>query len=146
MAEQTQYLRIELQGRNYLLPSVTGYAIEPREALALHPSPGSPVVAWKNARNGRFAAYALDAELQPARNDNWQRVVFLEGGSKGVGIACDEVQLLPRSQTQVSPFTPPGGSTLQSGQLFVGAWLVGESVVLVLDPRRLIQYLQSLGE
>jgi len=146
LADQTQYLRVELQGRNYLLPSVTGYSIEPREALALHHAPDSPVVAWKNARNGRFAAYALDAELQPARSDTWQRVVFLEAGSKGVGIACDEVQLLPRSQTQVSPFTPPGGGTLNSGQLFMGAWLVGDSVVLVLDPRRFALYLQSLGE
>jgi len=146
LADQTQYLRLDLNGRSYLLPSVSGYSIEQRDALAPHRAPGSHVVAWKTARNGRWAAYALDEELQPARNDNWQRAVFLEAAPRAVGLACDEVQLLPRSQTQVSPFTPPGPSVLRTGHLFMGAWLVGDSVVLVLNPRLLAVYLQSLGE
>jgi len=146
LAEQTQYLRLELQGRKYLLPSVSGYTIEPREALAAHRAPGSHVSAWKSARNGRWAAYALDADLKPMRSDSWQRAVFLEAAPRAVGLACDEVQLLPRSQTQVSPFTPPGPCTLRTGHLFMGAWLVSDSVVLVLNPRALAVYLQSLGE
>lgn len=143
MAEQ--YLRLKIAGVNYLLPGGAGYAIEQRESLQLERG-GGPVVAWRTARGGaRAPAYCLDSSLRITRRDDWLRVVFLGTGTAAAGIVVDEVQLMPRGETQVTPFTPLGPSATRAGHLFSAAWVTGQHVTLVFEPQALQAYLQGLG-
>jgi hypothetical protein len=80
------------------------------------------------------------------RHNNWQRAVFLDAAPHAVGLVVDEVQLLPRSETVVSPFTPLGLAPTRMGHLFAGAWVTGNRVMLVFDPKAFVAYLQSLGD
>jgi len=58
----------------------------------------------------------------------------------------DEVQLLPRADTIVTPFTPLGHPPTRLGHLFAGAWVTGNRLMLVFDPKAIVAYLQGLGE
>lgn len=144
MAEQ--YLRLKIAGVNYLLPGGAGYTIEQRENL--EPEPGkSHIVAWRAGRGRaeRAPTLALDEELRPTRREDWQRAVFIGAGADAIGVAVDEVQLMPRSETPVTPFTPLGPPATRRGHLFTRAWVAGTNVTLVFDPQALAGYLQGLG-
>ena len=80
------------------------------------------------------------------RHHRWQRAVFLDAAPHAVGLAVDEVHLLPRAETVISPFTPLGLAPTHHGHLFSGAWVTGNRLVLVLEPQALIAYQQGLGD
>ncbi len=144
MAATEQYLRLRIAGRDYLLPAAAGYTIEQRENL--EPERGkSHIVAWRTGRGGaRAPTLALDAQLRPTRREDWQRAVFIGEHADAIGVVVDEVQLMPRDNTSVKPFTPLGPAATRHGHLFTGAWVAGTNVTLVLDPRAFAGYLQGL--
>lgn len=146
MADPNQYLRLRLGEADYLLPSASGYTIEQREHLILNESPEGNVAAWQTLRSKRLPAYCLDGGLRVRRRQDWHRAVFLEAEPHAVGLAVDEVELLPRSETAISSFSPLGKPPTRAGHLFSGAWVTGNRVVLVFDPRAIVAYLQGLGE
>ncbi len=146
MADPNQYLRMQLGGASYLLPSTAGFTIEQRENLILNKSSEGNVAAWRSVRSSRFPAYCLDANLRVVRHQQWHRAVFLDAKPGAVGLAADEVQLLPRAETVIAPFTPPGHPPTRAGHLFTGAWVTGNRVILVFNPGALASYLQSLEE
>jgi len=143
---QHQYLRLVIGGTAFLLPSVMRYTIEQREALTENTAARSPVAAWRTVRGTRWPAYSLGADLTAHPAGEWHRAVFLEARPQNVGIIVDEVQLLPRGETEVANFTPLGPAPTRFGHLFNGAWVAGREVTLVFEPTALIGYLQSLGE
>lgn len=146
MAESNQYLRLDISGASYLLPSTVRYTIEQRDSLAPNPDTTSAVVAHRQVRSARWPAYCVDADLQPARRADWQRAVFIETHPEAVGVIVDDVHLLPRGGVQVAPFSPPGPAPTPYGQLFNAAWVSGRRVTLVFDPAVLIEYLRGLGD
>lgn len=146
MADPNQYLRMQLDGVSYLLPSVAGFTIEQRENLVTNKSPDGNVAAWRSVRSTRLPAYCLDANLRVTRHQQWHRAVFLDAKPQAVGLVAVEVQLLPRAETVISPFTPLGLPPTRAGHLFSGAWVTGNRVILVFNPAALTSYLQSLGE
>lgn len=144
MADNRQYVRIGLQGVDYLLPSTAGFVIEKREHLEVNPA-AELVAAWRAAPAGRVPAYSVDADLRPLPRPNWQRAVFLEGASPA-GLVADELQLLGREDVRVEPFRPLGPAATPAGHLFGGAWVrPGRVTVLVFEPRALADYLRRLG-
>jgi hypothetical protein len=148
MAAVEQYLRLRIAGRDYLLPSGAGYTIEQRDNLELARGGGSEghVVAWRaGARQGRAPVYALDARLRPVWREDWQRAVFIGSSAEAIGVVVDEVQLMPRGETKVSPFTPLGPPATRFGHLFTGAWVEGTKAVLVFEPKAFSGYLRSLA-
>lgn len=146
MADPNQYLRVQLGGVSYLLPSTAGFTIEQRENLIANKSPEGNIAAWRSVRSTRFPAYCLDANLRVTRHHQWHRAVFLEAKPQAVGLVADEVQLLPRAETTISPFTPLGLPPTHAGHLFSGAWVTGNRVTLVFDAKALASYLQGLGD
>ncbi|MBI3571416.1 MAG: chemotaxis protein CheW [Gammaproteobacteria bacterium] len=146
MADPNQYLRLQLGEASYLLPSASGFTIEQREHLITNKSPEGNVAAWQSVRSARLPAYCLDGMLRVTRHHDWHRAVFLDAVPHAVGLVVDEVQLLPRSETVVSPFTPLGLPPTRLGHLFSGAWVTGNRIMLVLDPEAFVAYLQSLGD
>jgi hypothetical protein len=146
LAETNQYLRLDIGGSSFLLPSTVRYTIEQRDSLAPNPEPASPVVAYRVIRSARWPAYSVDADLRPAPRRDWQRAVFIETSPEAVGLIVDDAHLLPRGGVQVAPFTPLGAPATPHGHLFAAAWISGRRVTLVLDPPVLIAYLRGLGE
>lgn len=146
MTDPHQYLRLQLGENVYLLPSAAGFTIEQREHLIPNKSPEGNVAAWQSVRSARLPAYCLDGMLQVTRHHDWHRAVFLDAAPHAVGLVVDEVQLLPRAETTIAPFTPLGLAPTRLGHLFSGAWITGNRIVLVLDPKAFVAYLQSLGD
>lgn len=146
MAEPNQYLRLQLGDTSYLLPNAAGFTIEQREHLVVNKNPEGNVAAWRTQRTTRLPAYCLDPMLRVTRHQRWQRAVYLEAAPHAVGLAVDEVHLLPRAETVISPFTPLGLVPTHHGHLFSGAWVSGNRLVLVLEPKALMAYLQGLGD
>lgn len=146
MADPNQFLRLQLGKVSYLLPSTAGFTIEQRESLVTNKSSEGNAIAWRNARGKRWPAYCLDSDLKLTRHQNWHRAVFLEAMPHAVGIVVDEVQLLPRAETTVSPFTPIGSPPTQQGHLFSGAWVTNNRVILVFEPKAFVAYLQTLED
>ena len=146
MTDPHQYMRLQLGDTGYLLPSMSGFTIEQRENLITNKSPEGNVAAWRVVKNTRLPAYVLDAALRVARHSHWHRAVFLEASPHAVGLVVDEVQLLPRAETVITPFVPLGLPPTRLGHLFSGAWISGHRAILVFEPKALIAYLQSLGE
>lgn len=146
MADSKQYLKLSFAGGTYLLPSTAGFTIEQRENLQLNDSPSSHVSAWRQARSSRWPAYALDADFRPTHNHAWQRAVFVEAMPHAIGVTVDEVHLLARATAQVTPYMPLGPVPTRAGHLFTGAWVNEEELMLVLDPRSLVVFLQGLGD
>lgn len=146
MADQRQYLRIRLQSTDYLMPGTAGFTIEKRESLEV--SDGNAlVVGWHVTAGGRAPAFSLDAELNPHPRHGWQRAVFLQSGTRRVGLVADELQLLAREDVRPEPFRPLGPPPTAAGPLFNAAWVrEGHPPMLVFDPRALVEYLSRLGE
>lgn len=145
MTDPHQFLRLDLGGMHFLLPSVMRYTIEQRDSLIPNTEPGSPVTAWRAVRTDRWPAYCLDQQLRLSRRDDWQRAVFLEAAPSTIGLIVDDVQMLPRADMTIAPFTPLGAPPTRHGHLFSGAWVSERRVTLVFEPQALIAYLQSLG-
>jgi hypothetical protein len=146
MADPNQYLRMQLGGVSYLLPSTAGFTIEQRDNLIVNKSPDGNVEAWRVVRAERIPAYCLDKNLRVARKLPWQRAVFLDARPQAVGVVAQEVQLLARAETVIAPFTPLGPPPTRAGHLFAGAWVTGNGVLLVFHPAALASYLHGLGE
>lgn len=146
MTDPKQYLRMTFAGGTFLLPGTSGYTIEQRENLMANNSANSNVCAWRSVRGSRWPAFALDDAFQPVRRDDWQRAVFIEALPHAFGVVVDDVHMLPRSQMQVSSFTPLGRPATRAGHLFAGAWVTEEGVMLVFEPTTLVAYLQGLDE
>ena len=83
--------------------------------------------------------------FRPASPTLWQRAVFLETNKQPVGLVAEEVNLLGRTDMHVAPFAPPGPAPTPYGHWFNAAWVDGSRITLVIDPRVLLQFLQSLG-
>ncbi|MBI3545398.1 MAG: hypothetical protein HY081_02210 [Gammaproteobacteria bacterium] len=145
MVDPNQFLRLQLGKVSYLLSSIAGFTIEQRESLITNKSAGN-AVAWRDVRGKRWPAFCLDSDLRVVHHQNWHRAVFLEAIPHAVGIAVDEVQLLSRTETVISPFTPIGLAPTRQGHLFSGAWVTGNRVVLVFEPKAFVAYLQSLED
>ena len=144
MADSRQYLRVGLQGADYLLAGTASFAIEKREQLEINPD-GGLIAAWWATPRGRAPAYSVDANLQPLARGDWQRAVFLQ--SEGVGLLADELQLLSRDEVRVEPFRPLGPAPTRAGHLFNGAWTrAGQMPVLVFDAAVLAHWLRSLEQ
>ncbi|MHB8453469.1 MAG: hypothetical protein ACYDDO_01970 [Acidiferrobacterales bacterium] len=144
MIAEDQYLRIGLGDAAFLLPSSASFAIEKRENLVPDDSGLGVVTAWRESASARWPAIHLDQDLQPVSRADWQRAVFLESSPYPVGLIANEVQLLPRSDVTVEPFTPLGAPATQVGHLFSGAWVSSTEVLLVFDPGALAAYLYRL--
>lgn len=139
-----QFLRITLGGVAYLLPSAASIAIEQREALS--GGDGGARVAYRESRSGRWPAYGLDGQLKPGMQPAWQRAVFLNASPIPVGIAADDVQLVPpQARIDVVPFTPVGRPPASGIHLFDSARVDGERPELVFSVAGLVAYLQGLG-
>ena len=145
VGEHNQYLRLQLGSISYLLPGTSGYNIEQRDNLVINKSPEGNVAAWRTVRTARYPAYCLDATLRVTRHHHWYRAVFLEALPHAVGMVVDEVQLLPSAETTITPFIPLGLPPTHLGHLFSGAWVTGNQVMLVFEPKAFVSYLQSLG-
>jgi hypothetical protein len=146
MTRADQYLRLQLGDASYLLPSDPSFVIEPRENLSTNKSDEGQAVAWRVEHDLRLPVFYLDANLRAIRNKGWRRAVFLNAAPQAVGLAVDEAQLLPSTETVIIPFVPPGPAPTRLGHLFSGAWVTGNSVMLVFEPTALAAYLQSLGD
>jgi hypothetical protein len=146
MADTRQFLRLSVDGGNYLLPSTAGFTIEQRDNLQVNDMPSSHVSAWRMVRNSRWPAYALDRDFRPVRRAQWERAVFVEAMPHAIGIIVDDVHLLARGQAQVMPFVPLGPAPTRAGHLFSAAWVTETELLLVLEPQALMLYLQTLGE
>lgn len=144
MVDSNQYLCLVLQGAEYLLPSVASVAIEQRHVL-LDAGDSGPVVAWRQTRQGRWPAYGVDASFKPSRPADWERAVFLEADSQPVGFVAEEVHVLARQDVHVVPFVPLGPPPTRFGHFFNAAWVDGQKVTFVLDPRSLAGFLRGLG-
>jgi hypothetical protein len=140
-----QFLRITLGGIGYLLPSAASIAIEQREVLAKGAG-GSAPAAYRETRSGRWPAYGLDGALNPGVQPDWERAVFLHASPLPIGIAADDVQLVPpQAGIDVVPFTPVGRPPASGMHLFDAARVDGERPELVFSVAGLVAYLQSLG-
>ncbi len=144
MIAQDQYLRIGFGDAAFLLPSSASFAIEKRENLVSDDRGHGAVTAWRESGSARWPAIHLDQDLRPVSRADWQRAVFLESSPYPVGLIANEVQLLPRSDVQVEPFTPPGAPATRVGHIFSGAWVSGAQVLLVFEPGALAAYLYQL--
>ena len=145
MADNRQFLRIGLQGADYLLPGTASFAIEKRENLE-DGEPGALIAAWSVTPRGRWPAYSVDSDLDPYPRSAWQRAVFLQGQMQPLGLVADELQLLGRDEVRVERFRPLGPEPTPLGHLFNGAWVrPGRPPLLVFDPRALAEYLRRLG-
>jgi hypothetical protein len=144
MAVTGQYLRIVLDGLDFLLPSGASIAIEQRHSL-IEGNGSEPAVAWWETQGNRCPAYRLDHDLRLTRDDNWQRAVYINARPHAVGLAANEIQMMPRSDYTVETFHPPGKPHSAHGHLFSAAWVNGNEVLLVLDPQALAGYLLGLG-
>ena len=146
MAVSEQYLRVAFAGQEFLLPSSASYAIEQRESLMVNNSGAANAAAWWETRGKRLAAHHLDADLNPVRNDDWQRAVFLNAQPHPIGLVANDIQLLPRAEVRVESFHPLGPVPTRGGQLFSGAWVQGSEVMLVFEPHALATYLLTIKE
>lgn len=146
MADSKQYLRIGLQGVDYLLPSSTNYVIEKREQLEINSDPHAFIAAWQVTTSGKTPAYSLDGDLNPLARHNWQRAVFLQAGERTLGLVADELELLGRAEVRIEPYMPLGPPPSAAGHVFGNAWVrAGQVPVLVLEPRALAGYLLNIG-
>lgn len=142
MRTQAQYARLQLHGANYLMPSTIGLVIEQRDALAPN-TEGGNVTAWRTHHDQRWPAYSLDRAFKVTQRKQWNRALFLEAGADSIGVIVDEVQMLSRSDIQISAFTPLGAPPTRHGHWFQGAWVEGRQVTLVIEPRVFLAYLQG---
>lgn len=137
--KSAQYARVQLHGVNYLLSSSQLF-IETHDALEPN-TDGGHVVAWRNVATGRWPVFAIDRAFALTSPRQWQKAVCVGTDSAGVGLIADDVQLLTRSDIQLSPFAPLGPPATEHGHLFNGAWVEGRTVTLVLDAKVLAAYL-----
>ena len=137
--KSAQYARVQLHGVNYLLSSGE-LSIETRDTLEPN-TDGGHVVAWRNADGGRWPVFAVDRAFALTSPRQWQKAVLVGSDGAGVGLIADDVQLLTRSDIQLSPFVPLGPPATEHGHLFNGAWVEGRTVTLVLDAKVLAAYL-----
>lgn len=147
MPELNQYLRISLAHVSYLLPSEASISIEQRDNLvpadkAL--AANEAVTAWRVVQQDRWPAFHLGGDLQPSKSGQWQRAIFLEGQPHPLGLIADEIQLLPRADVRIEPFTPLGHAPSPAGPLFSGAWMHDNELILVFEPKALVGYLGKL--
>ena len=138
-----QYLRLKIDETSFLLPSTASLAIEKREGLSSS-SDSRLVAAWRQTSRGRWPAYSLDQQLQPAPRNSWSRAVYLNATPNPVGLVTDEIQLIPTDQLQIVPFHPPGPAPTAVGHIFNGAHVTGDELLLVLEPGAFTAYLMSL--
>lgn len=146
MPELNQYLRIGLEQVSYLLPSEASLSIEQRDNLVAADTVdgNDAVTAWRVIQQDRWPAFHLGGDLQPTKNPHWQRAIFLEDQPHPLGLIADEIQLLPRTEVHIEPFTPLGAAPSPAGHLFSGAWLHQNELILVFEPKALVGYLGKL--
>lgn len=144
MTDGHQYLRLSLQHMDYLLPSEASISIEQRDHLLSADADDGAVSAWRGTHNQRWPAFYLDGGLMPSRSDSWQRAIFIDGLPHPLGLIADEIQLLPRAEVHIEPFTPLGPPPSPAGPVFAGAWIRNSELVMVLDPKGLIGYLTRI--
>lgn len=137
--KSAQYARVQLHGVNYLLPGDRLF-VETRDALEPN-TDGGQVIAWRNADTGRWPVFAVDRAFALTSPRQWQKAVFVGTDTAGIGLIADDVQLLSRSDIQLSPFAPLGPPATEHGHLFNGAWVEGRAVTLVLDAKVMVAYL-----
>jgi len=141
-----QYVQLTISGQAYLLPSAASLSIEQRESLIQNVGQDGPIVAWHESRGTRWPAYAVGADLGPGASGNWQRAVFLRATPVPVGLAADEIHLVPpQSGIEVVPFFPLGRPVGFAGHLFNGARVDEEPAMLLLEPNALVAHLLALG-
>lgn len=145
MAVSDQYLRIAFSGNEFLLPSGASFGIEQRESLIIDDTGDTGAVAWRVAGSVRWPAYCLGADLRPSSDGSWARAVFLDTRPLPLGLVASDIHLMPRADVTVEPYTPLGPPPSRDGHLFSGAWMRGDRVVLVFEPKVLIAYLRGLG-
>ena len=143
MPGENEYLRIGFGGATFLLPRRASLAVEQRGNLLVNEG-GGTVSAWRAAGKDRWPAFCVDRNLQLLSGSGWQWAVFLQSDPHPVGLVADEVQLLPRSEVLVDPFTPPGAAPTRKGHLFSGASVGGGQVLFEFDPNVLAAFLRQL--
>ncbi|MDA8364842.1 MAG: hypothetical protein M0Z84_13760 [Gammaproteobacteria bacterium] len=142
MAEDAQYLRIDIAGAPFLLASRTDLIIEQRENLAVDEGSGA-VRAWRLSGLDRWPAIGLDHSLRPLAGDSWRQAVFFGFGPHPVGLVVDDVQILTQS-VGVERFTPLGPAPTDSGHLFSGIWIRDGQIVLRFEADALAAFLREL--
>jgi hypothetical protein len=144
VAAADQFLRIELAGTHFLLPSDSSVAIESRDALILNSANG-PVCAWRDHQGVRWPVLHLDDNLDPATGDDWSSAVFLAARPHPVGLAARVVQPIARGEIVAEPYRPLGRPTTPAGHLFSAVWVHGAAATLVFEPRALAAYITQFG-
>jgi hypothetical protein len=140
-----QFLQVMISGQAYLLPSAASLSIEQRESLIQNADGGS-IVAWHESRGSRWPAYEVGADLSAGSSGTWQRAVFLRAAPVPIGLAADEIHLIPpQSGIEVMPFFPLGRAPGPAGHLFNGARVDQEPAMLLLEPNALVAHLLALG-
>lgn len=145
MAEPQQYLRINLAGTDFLLPDHANLAVEHRDSMRVNDR--GPVAAWWESNGVRCPVYCLDGALRPTYGDaDWQQAVFLNAGPHPIGLAVNEVQIIPAEEIQAEVFQPLGKPPTTVGHLFSTAWVQGPEALLIFEPRALAALLLSFRE
>ena len=145
MAEPQRYLRINLAGTDFLLPDNAGLAMQQRDSMRVNDR--GPVAAWWESKGVRCPVYCLDSAFKPTHGDaDWQQAVFLNTGPHPVGLAVNEVQIIPAEEIQVEVFQSLGKPPTTAGHLFSAAWVQGPEALLIFEPRALAALLLSFGE
>lgn len=142
-SEGGQYLRLQVGGVDFLLPSHRSIAIEQREQL-LPESAHPHVVAWKAVLAERWPVLHLGPDLVSRPETGWEKAVFIDAKPHPVGIAASNILLLP-SEVLVEPFTPPGIPPTPAGHIFDGAWVQGVDVLLAFNADGFVAHLRRLG-
>lgn len=144
MQNSEQFLQFALGGTSYLLPGSASLVIEKRDALANNNSRQGKACAWRSVGSERWPVYCLDANLHIARPAEWEGAIFLPASPHAVGLAAQDVQLLPAGEVSVVPFRPIGSAPTRAGHLFNAAWVRETRVTLVFDPGTLALFLLGL--
>ena len=141
MAEK-QFLKLMLAGQSFLLAAAASYSIENRNRLLPPQGADKKILAWHYVQQQRWPVLALDTADIPF-SGTWSQVVFIKSQNHPVGLACEQLNILPQeAQLDIRPITGVG-SRVPGGSLFSAVSLHGPEPIFVFSVQRLLQYLQQ---
>lgn len=138
MLDRKSLFRIREGAFSYLLAADQAMSVEHRDdgGFEFIDDPESPLAAWRLSDGMRIPVVRLGSLLRTPAGD-WEYAVLLSGGSDGVGLAAEHVELVADSaKPAVQPFNPVGCS-IPGGPLITGLTPDTEPEHLVLDAARL---------
>jgi purine-binding chemotaxis protein CheW len=130
----TVHVRLRVGAEEYALP--VEHVLEVVDVGSLAAVPGAPRAALgvRNLRGQILPVFDLAALLRIDGGDRRSRIVVAEERGRRVGLAVDDV-------SDVADLPEPAEET--ESAFLRGAVLIGEALVGVLDPRRLLDLLET---